>query len=164
MRAHLRLFVPLFIAFALTLAVSLAILSARGIAISADSWRTMALAFALAAAAAGGAWLTRNDRAFLAGLTVAAFLTLASPLAALSYAMASLGALRPLHDETLAAIDAAMLFDWHATVAAINQWPWLVEVLKGVYHGTLFGLIYAYCMLNVLNRADRIAELTWLSS
>lgn len=161
MPSHLRPFAPLFAAYALLLAVSWMVLGARGIAVSEDSWTTLALTLALAGALVGGALISRNERALLAALTAASFLAMAPALAIFSYAMASAGASRPLFDAAFARIDAAMGFDWLATVAAVNEWPSAVQLLKKCYHWTIAAVMYAYVLLNVLNRRDRILELAW---
>ncbi len=157
----LRLFSPLFAVFGLVLSLSLLILQARGISVSAKSWQAIAITFALASTLAGAAHLFRSEVVRLSGLTAAAFVAMPAPLSVMSYALASLGAHFPLQDGMFAAIDRSMGFDWLAIVADVNEWPALVKLLEAGYHYTIGAVIYALAFLNVIKRADRIAEFFW---
>ena len=157
----LRLFVPLYASYATVLALSLLILQLRGIGISDKTWQTLAITVMLAGTLGGAAHLFRSGGIRLAGLSASAFVAMAAPLSLMSYALASLGAFFPLQDGAFAAIDKATGFDWLATIAAVNNWPVAVEILKAGYHYTIAAVIYALVFLNVIKRADRVAEFFW---
>ncbi len=159
--ALFRLFAPIYISFALVLIVSVAVLQARGISITPESWKALAITIALATTLAGAPFLCRSEIARLAGLSLAAFVSMPAPLSLLSYAAASLGARFPLQDAGFAAIDKAIGLDWLAFVALVNEWPTLVHILKAGYHYTIAAVIYALAFLNVIRRADRVAEFVW---
>ncbi len=156
-----HLFVPLYASYATILALSLLLLQARGIGISDKTWAALAITVTLAATLAGAAHFFRSDAIRLAGLTASAFVAMAAPLSVMSYALASLGAFFPLQDSTFAVIDKAIGFDWLATIAVVNDWPVALDVLKSGYHYTIAAVIYALVFLNVIKRADRVAEFFW---
>lgn len=161
-RQLLVAFAPVFGLLGLSMIVSLLILGWLGITVTPGSFRTFGLVVLMAATLVGAAWRWGHVTALSSGLSAALFLLIPAPMAMFSYAMAGLGAARPLFDADLARVDALMGFDWLATVAFVNQFPLGVKLLGHAYHGTIAPLIYLLVFLNVVGRHDRLVEFAWM--
>ncbi|MEZ5841154.1 MAG: phosphatase PAP2 family protein [Hyphomicrobiales bacterium] len=84
-------------------------------------------------------------------------LSFSGATALLSYLVTTLN--RPLIDETLVAVDAAIGFDWMAYIAFINAHPLLGDLSTGFYLSSLPLIALAIAVLPLIGKADRAAEL-----
>jgi membrane-associated phospholipid phosphatase len=67
----------------------------------------------------------------------------------------------PLVDQEFAAADHALGFDWPAWFAGLQQFPWLLVVLKLAYMSALTQLIAITVYLALSGQAERNAEFFW---
>jgi membrane-associated phospholipid phosphatase len=157
----LRAFAPLFCAYAATLAVSVALLWLRGIAVSPASWGSIGAIMAICVGLVGAGWVLRTERALLGALCAAAFIAMPPGLAAFSYATTSLGGMLPLQDVLFAELDAAIGFDWLAVISFTNGFPLAIDAMRAAYDYTMAAVVYVYVMLVMMKRGDRILEFSF---
>ena len=84
-------------------------------------------------------------------------LTFSAAGSMLSYLVTSLN--RPLIDDALLTLDAAMGFDWAAYIGFVNERPWLGDLSTLVYMTTIFQVALAITILPLIGRAERAREL-----
>ncbi|HWU60933.1 MAG TPA: phosphatase PAP2 family protein [Ensifer sp.] len=112
--------------------VVLAILPFTIITIDASAWTTALLPGVLTTTVLATYCQARGySRISAPALAFLFNILLLFPIAAFAYAAMQLSI--PFVDAQLASIDAAMGFDWNATIAFIDDWPPLAHLLNGAY-------------------------------
>jgi membrane-associated phospholipid phosphatase len=157
-----RAFAPL-LAFFLLLGIgSAAALRAQGITLSPEMSQYCTTAAAITAGTLIAGWWLFGARGFTALAMIGTVAAMAPGSMLFSYTAIAASAPFPTIDAKLAAIDAAMGFDWITALAFVGKSPFITSVLEFFYHKTIIGLLYVLLFLWVAGRYDRLIEYFWL--